>query len=523
MSELVKEIKFGDDCQKSLLEGVELMAKAVKSTLGTHGQTVFIESPTHVKGYTVTKDGFTVAKSITLNDPVANMACMALLEAAEKTATNVGDGTSTSIVLAEALIKGGVSKITPDLNKTEVLRETANIVETVIDILRSKKIDCTDSIMANVATISCNNDEVTGNLIAEAYKGVGKDGIVTVEKSPSHKTTFEVVNGLKVDRGYSSPLFMNNVAKEECVLENVHILVCDTEISQASQIMSILEGLFPSGKKLLIIAPCSQPFINSMVHNVLKSKIGLCIIQPPNFGYKQHEQMEDIAISVGAKYFSKTTEDLSLITLNDLGFAEKVIVGKSKTIIVGGHGDSEEMATKAEQLKSTLSNRNAKHEIDYINERVASLIGGVGVIYVGGNTDLEQKELYDRVDDAVCAVRSAMEEGVVSGAGKALFEIDLTPQDKASKEFKVALEIVMEAIKVPLVQILLNAGLDYKEVYKDITIEGNGYNLKTKKYGNLIEMGVIDPFKVTRTALQNALSVATTILSTSASINIVRA
>ncbi len=525
--ELIKELLFGEECRESLMRGVSVMSKAVASTLGPYGRTCLLESPLQTHGFTNTKDGFTVAKSISLNDPVENLACRILLEAAERTATSAGDGTSTSIVLAEALILEGNKRITEGINKTQVLRYMTQIVETVVEKLREKSIPCDENIILDVATISSNGDDSIGKIIAEAYKGVGKDGIVTVEKSLSSETYSDVTNGLKIDRGYSSPMFINNREKDECVMENVNILVCDGEISNILQIETILKDIISNKKKLLIIAPCHTNLVNTLAGNVMKGNISACVITPPSFGYKSHELMEDIALSVGATYFSeKTGDDLSHITMTDLGLAAKVIVGKNKTVIVSGSGDKGKLNQRIGELKNSQEITNKKADKDFINERIAGLIGGIGVIYVGGNTDLEQKEIYDRVEDAVCAVKSALEEGVVSGAGKALFEIDLQypPESDTSKEYSIALDIVLSAIKVPLVQVLANADLSVVDIYgnrKDVF--GHGYNVKTGQYGNLIEMGVADPMKVTRVALQNACAVACTILSTSVAVTIARA
>jgi chaperonin GroEL len=399
----------------------------------------------------------------------------------------------------------------------------ADISEEVINTLKKDVITCTDKILLDVATISANNDHEIGKIIADAYKSVGNDGIITIEKGYDSETRSDIINGLKVSRGYSSPLFINDWGKEECIMENVSIIVCDTEITNFLQIEEVLKVIIPERKKLLIIAPCSQNVINTLSANVRDGRISACIVSPPNFGFKQHELMQDIALSVGATYFSeKTGDNLSMINFESLGFAKKVIVSSNKTVILEGGGNKELLDARVSQLRIAHDLADKKINKDFINERIASLVGGIGIIYVGGNTDMEQKELFDRVEDAVLAVKSAIEEGIISGAGKALWEIDLkTVRD--SNEQTVAETIIMNAIKVPLMQILKNADLDAMSIYGSSMPKGEGYNLKTGKYGNLIEMGVIDPFKVTRVALQNAISVAITILSTNASINIQRA
>ena len=520
-----KDLFFGENGRKKLVSGVVKMSKAVKSTLGPGGNTVLIESPSHTHGITVTKDGVTVAKAIDLFDPSENLAVKMMKEAAERTASSAGDGTTTAIVLTEALVLGGLCHITEDLNRTEVLRHLNDLGDKVVDKLRRRSKKVSSSMLADVATISANNDRETGRIISEVYKDVGKNGIVTVEKSQNDETYAETTMGLKFDRGYLSSLFINDQKKDECVLDDVFVLVADLEISYILNIQQILEPIVKEGKKLLIISPCNTNVINTLAANVMKGTFKVCAVAPPSFGYKQHELMHDIAISVGATYFSeKTGDDLSFINLGDLGHASKIIVSKDKTVIIKSDArtDQAKVEERVAQLWEAHKNANKKHDKDFILERIASLTGGIGVIFVGGQTDLEQKELYDRVDDAVCAVRSALEEGILPGAGKALFEESFLGIEATSKEHLAAIKIVGEALQAPLIQILTNAGLKVQDVYQGALINGEGYNLKTGKYGDLIKMGVIDPLKVTRSALQNAISVATTILSTNATITLAR-
>lgn len=523
-----KDLQFGAEGRKKLISGVVKMSKAVKSTLGPGGNTVLIESPSHTHGITVTKDGVTVAKSIDLFDASENLAVRMMKEAAERTATAAGDGTTTAIVLTEALVLGGLRHITEDLNRTEVLREMVDISSKVVDKLRRRSKKLSSTMLADVATISANNDREIGKIIAEVYKDVGKTGIVTVEKSQSDETYAETTMGLKVDRGYLSPMFINDSKKDECVFEDTMIMVADMEITNILQIENILKPIVSEGKKLLIISPCSTNLINTLAANVMKGHIKVCAIAPPSFGYKQHELMHDIAISVGATYFSeKTGDDLSIINYSDLGHAAKVIVSKTQTVILksDAKADTELVQERVTQLWDAHKIATKKADKDFLLERIASLTGGIGVIFVGGQTDLEQKELYDRVDDSVCAVRSALEEGVLPGAGKALFEESFNLFELSSAfnpERNAAIKIMVEALQAPLVQILANAGLKVEDFYGGELIIGEGYNLKSRKRGDLVQMGVIDPLKVTRCALQNAISVATTILSTNATITMAR-
>ena len=520
-----KDLFFDNVGRQKLVTGVVKLSKAVKSTLGPRGNTVLLESVNHTHGITVTKDGVTVAKAIELVDPVENLAVRMMKEAADKTATAAGDGTTTAIVLTEALVLAGAHHITDKDNRIEVLRHLVDLSETVVDNLKSRRKKLTKPMLLDVATISANNDRNIGALIAGVYKAVGVNGVVTVERSQTNETYAETTKGLRVERGYTSPLFVNDQKKDECVFEDVMILVSDVEITSVLQIENVLKPIVSEGKKLLIISPCGVNVVNTFAANVMKGNLKVCVVAPPSFGYKQHELMQDIAVSVGATYFSeKTGDDLRLMTFNDLGHAKKVIVSNDKTIIVKSDvkSNAETVKERVAQLEASFEQATRKSDKDHLLERIASLTGGIGVIHVGGNTDLEQKELYDRVDDAVCAVRSALEEGILPGAGKALAEEASKLAYKEGEEsYNIAVDILRIALVAPITQILENAGMDYDKVYDGIA-EGFGYNLKTGAYGDLIEMGVIDPLKVTRSALQNAVSVATTILSTNAIVTMAR-
>jgi chaperonin GroEL len=523
-----KDLHFGDSGRKKLVNGVVKLSKAVKSTLGPGGNTVLIESPNHTHGITVTKDGVTVAKAIELLDPLENLAVKMMKEAAERTATSAGDGTTTAIVLTEALVLGGLERIKEEHNRTEVLRAMVDVSNAVVDRLKRRAKKVTSSMLIEVASISANNDREIGRIIADVYKDVGKTGIVTVERSQTDETYSETTMGLKFDRGYMSPMFVNDQKRDECVFEDVMVLVADMEISNILQIENVLKPVISEGKKLLIISPCNSNVVNTFAANVMKGNAKICIVPPPGFGYKQHELMHDIAISVGATYFSeKTGDDLSIINFDDLGHAAKVIVSKDQTIIIKSalKADQDVIADRVVQLWEAHKNANKKNEKDFILERIASLTGGIGVIFVGGQTDLAQKELFDRVDDAVCSVRSALEEGILPGAGKSLLEESAVISTTAghSVEKNVASMIVKEALMAPFLQILANAGLKAKDIYGDIPLEqGHGYNLKNGQMGDLVKMGIIDPLKVTRSALQNAVSVAVSILSTNATITMAR-
>lgn len=526
----MNDLVFDKEGRDKLVNGITTISKAVKSTLGPRGKTVLIESQNHVHGITVTKDGVTVAKSINLKDPVENLAVRMMKEAADRTATSAGDGTTTAIVLTEAMVTRGNEFITEKNNPTEVLRNVNTVVDGVVKSLEKMSKKVSGKTLKDVASISANNDRELGAIIADAYNKVGREGIVTVENSQTEKTYSEVTNGIKIDRGYTSRLFVNDMKKEECIMDDVYVMVTDQEISNILSIENVLKPIINGQKKLLIIGPCTQNVINTLAANVAHNNLKFCNIQPPQFGYKQQELMQDIALAVGAKYFSEQTgDDLSLITMEHLGKAERIIVGRDSTVLVRSETSNEAIRERVEQLWIQHNNSTRKGDRDALKERIASLTGGVGVIYVGGGSDVEQKERYDRVDDAVCAVRSALEEGILPGGGVALFNIasDIIAyaddnMEHISHDEYTAMQIVGWAIQAPLLQIMENAGKDGYEVMSNVDGKGKGYDVKNECYGDMFGMGIIDPLKVTKNALKNAVSVATTILSTNAIITLTR-
>ena len=523
-----KNLEFDQPGRDKLIQGITKISKAVKSTLGPRGKTVLIESPEHIGGMTITKDGVTVANSIFLEDPVENLAVQMLKDAARRTANSAGDGTTTAIVLTEAIIKAGEKNLTEKNNIAEVVKGINKFSKSVLKHLKKNSRRITKSRLLDVATISANNDKNLGKIIADAYGKVGKNGIVTVERSQNHETYATVTNGIKVDRGYTSNLFITNQKNDESVLEDTLVLVCDQEISNILQIENVLKPIIQQNKKLLIIGPCSVNVVNTLAANVVRNGLKLCNIMPPQFGYKQHELMQDIALSVGAKYFSeKTGDDLSLLSMEDLGHADKIISGKSQTVIIKNNQMTEEIENRILDLKEQQENTEIVSDREFINERIASLSGSIGAIFVGGNSDIEQKEKYDRVEDAVCAVRSALEEGIVKGGGLALFyareELNYISKKTVNDDESTAIDILMESLCAPLRQILQNAGLNIDDYYNaSTTSDGwllqklDEYNVKTEERGDFFKMGVIDPLKVTKTAFENAVSVATTILTTNA-------
>jgi len=366
-----RDLSFDDDARQKLIQGITSISKAVKSTLGPLGKTVLIESADHLKGITITKDGVTVAQSVFLDDPIENLAIQMMKDAANRTANTAGDGTTTAIVLTEALVKAGQGYIQKDTNVTEVIRHINKITQDVIQGLEKHSKKVSSERLLDVACISANNDREIGTIIADAYEKVGINGIVTVENSMTAETYAEVTNGIKVARGYTSNMFINNQKKDECVLEGVKILVCDAEISNVLQIENILKPIIQNNDKLLMF----------------------CNIIPPNFGYKSTELMSDIAFAVGAKFFSeKTGDDLSLIRMEDLGYADKIVAGKDSTIIFKTDNNPEATKERIDELKVQQKGMTIKHEREFVNERIASLAGAIGCIYVGGNSDVEQNK-----------------------------------------------------------------------------------------------------------------------------------
>lgn len=516
---IVKDIVFGEEGRKKLIKGVNIIADAVGSTLGARGRTALIESDQHVGGITITKDGITLAKAINLMDPAENLAVMIMREASEKTANSAGDGTTTSMVLAQAIIHAATNLITPEDNVTQVLRDVQEAALRVAEELTEMSTEITSDKLVDVATISANGDAEIGHIIADAYNQVGLSGVVTVENSATAETYSEVVSGMKVDRGFSSKYFVTDHKKQEAVMDKPYILVTDQPVSNINDILPILEFIMQGKRSLLIIGEVEENALNTLNVNKIKSGLRICTIVPPSFGYKRHQIMQDIAIATGAKYFSEQTGDnLLMATIDDCGRADKVVSGRFNTIIFDAEGSGDE---RVAELQEQLAVETSAHEKDFLKERIANLGGGVGVIKVGANSDIEQKEKKDRVDDAVCAVKAALEEGILPGGGVALKDIaaKLEVTNKGA-------EILQLAILAPMIKILSNAGINVEasdfDEGKQLAKEGVGINVATGSYCHMMSVGIIDPTKVSKEALKNSVSVATTLLSTETVITNVR-
>lgn len=515
------KLSFSEQARQKLYTGIKTLYSAVASTLGPHGNTVVMESKRHTGGMTVTKDGVTVARAVVLEDPQENLGATMVKQAAQKTALGAGDGTTTSIVLAESIIANGLDAMDEEedaINRSELVKHIRSIKDKLIEIIDRSKIEVTDSLMKNIATISSNNNRWLGELVGDAFISVGKNGNVTVDYSSNSETYFEGANGIKIDRGMASKVFVNNEKGDQCILDNPLIMVTSVEISDHFQIEQALKPVIEKRRPLLIIGDCSQNMISTLALNKVKNGLKFLVVPAPNFGWKKEELMSDIAAATGAVFYSeKTGDDLSLMSVDDLGVAVRVVSDQESTIIVRPVDSDEMVKERVGELQYQLSEAKNENEANFLRERIAVLSGGVGVIYAGGSSEIEQKELYDRIEDAVCAVRSSIEDGVVPGAGKMLYDAGCEleePGPNATKEELMAYSIMRQAIKEPLLKILDNADLGKDDVYPYKNEPGFGYDLKQKKYGNLIDMGVVDPAKVTKSALENAVSVSTTILTT---------
>ena len=499
---IVKDIAFD---QEKLFVGLIKLTEAVGSTMGPMGKTVLMESENHVGGVTVTKDGVTVARGINLEDPVENLAVTLMKQAADRTAVSAGDGTTTSIVLTHSIID---TFIALGLDSTAInLRKVRESLDFVLEKLKEMAIPVTDETLLDVATISANGDQVIGALVHDIYSKVGADGVVTVENSNTSKTYSELSSGMRISRGWQSPYYVTDHKKREAVLENPYVLVTDREIPSLQSLEHVLGPIIREGKSILIIGEMNMQATNALNMNVVKGNIKAASILPPQFGYRRKELMRDIAAATGAKYISDDIgDDFAMITIDDLGRIDKAIVGKDSTILVN------EDNTMAKERIAAIRETDMADEEDkkFLEERIATLNGSVGVVYVGASTDIEQKEKYDRVDDAVQATKAAIQEGILPGGGYALLKIS---QDMDNDD------VLTAAITSPFYTILENAGYDVdmiEGVCAEFDKTGKAFNPVTQEFGDMIEMGIVDPLKVTRTALENAVSVATTILSTSA-------
>ena len=515
-----KQIVTGEDSRQSILRGVNLLADAVKITLGPKGRNAVIEKKFGVP--VITKDGVTVAKEIELKDSLENMGAQMVREVASKTSDVAGDGTTTATVLAQAIFREGVKTVAAGASPMALKRGIEKAVEVAVEEVKKLHKDVKGDMIAQVGTISANNDKQIGGIIAEAMKKVGKDGVITVEESKTMETQLEVVEGMQFDRGYLSPYFVTDPERMECVLEDARILIHEKKISSMKDLLPLLENIAKVGKPLLVIAEeVEGEALATLVVNKLRGTLQCCAVKAPGFGDRRKAMLEDIATLTGGKAI---TEDLGIklenVKLEDLGSAKKITIDKDNTTIVEGTGKASAIEGRVKQIRTQIEETTSDYDKEKLQERLAKLVGGVAVIKVGAATETELKEKKARVEDAMHATRAAVEEGIVPGGGVALLRcIPALEKLKVDEDEAIGVNIVKRALEEPLRQIAQNAGVEGAIVVgriRESKDEHFGYNADTCEYGDLVKMGVIDPAKVTRLALQNAASVASLMLTTEA-------
>jgi chaperonin GroEL len=520
-----KIIEIGPEARKKLTKGIDKMADAVVATLGPNGRNVVISKPSDYPQST--KDGVTVAKSIALEDPIEELGVQMLKQAAIKTSDIAGDGTTTATLLAREMINMGLKKLNDGANAVDIKKGIDKGVTAIIESLNgiSEDIASQDQ-LEQIATISANNDETVGKLISRAMEKVGKEGVVHIEESKTGETYLETVEGMQFDRGYKSPYFVTNNNTMTSTLEDVYILIADYKFTSVKDLLPILEGVSNTSKSLLIIAEdIDNEALATLIVNKMRGTLKVCAVKSPEFGDRKKLVLEDIATLTGGQVFSKEKGmKLEKFGWEWFGEARVVTVGKDKTTIVDGKGSVEEIETRVEELTKQIEKADTPFEIERLQDRLSKFVGGVAIVHVGGNTELEMHEKKDRVDDALHATKAALEEGIVSGGGIALLNSNTIPLtlENGNPDFNYGLKIVQQACKKPFEQILTNAGQTETEAQilshklKDEDDSWVGYNIKTDSITNMKESGIIDPLKVTRSALQNAASVAGTILLTEA-------
>jgi chaperonin GroEL len=515
---MAKQLHFDETARQALLRGVTKLARAVKATLGPAGRNVILEKK--FGSPTITKDGVTVAKEIELPCPYENMGAQLIKEVSSKTSDIAGDGTTTATVLAEAIYSEGLRNVTAGANPTSLQRGIMKATEAIVAKLKEISTPVKDSKeVAQVATVSANWDASIGNIIAEAMDKVGKEGTITVEEAKSIETTLEVVEGMQFDKGYLSPYFVTNPETMECNLESAYILINEKKVSNLKDMLPLLEKVARSGKPLLIIAEDVEgEALATLVVNKLRGTLNIVAVKAPGFGDRRKAMLEDIAILTGGRCI---TEDLGIklenIELADLGQAKRITIGKENTVIVEGAGSSDAIAGRVSQLKNQIAETTSDYDREKLQERLAKLAGGVAVINVGAATETEMKEKKARVEDALHATRAAVEEGIVPGGGVALIRAQSSIGDLGLVgDEKTGAEIVARAIEAPLRQLAANAGVEGALIVAEVKkgTGNHGYNVATGKYEDLIKAGVVDPAKVTRSALQNAASISGLLLTT---------
>jgi chaperonin GroEL len=516
-----KEVRFSDDARQRMLAGVNILADAVKQTLGPKGRNVVLEKSFGAP--VVTKDGVSVAKEIELKDKFENMGAQMVKEVASKTSDVAGDGTTTATVLAQAIVREGLKSVAAGANPMDIKRGIDQAVLAVVEELKTHSKPCTDSkAIAQVGTISANSDDSIGKIIADAMDKVGKEGVITVEEGSGLENELEVVEGMQFDRGYLSPYFINQQETMSAELEDPYILLHDKKISNIRDLLPALEKVAKSGRSLLIVAEDVEgEALATLVVNNMRGIIKVCAVKAPGFGDRRKAMLEDIAVLTGGRVISEELGlSLEKIDLADLGSAKKVQINKENTTIVDGDGKIDEIKARVEQIRTQIEETTSDYDREKLQERVAKLAGGVAVIKVGAATEVEMKEKKARVEDALHATRAAVEEGIVAGGGVAFIRAQKVLKDLQGKNHDqtVGIAILRRSVEEPLRQIVANAG-DEPSVVLARVQEGEGtfgYNAASGEYGDMIQMGILDPTKVTRSALQNAASVAGLMLTTEA-------
>ena len=520
---MAKEIFFGDSARNGLYAGVSKLADTVKVTMGPRGRNVLIQKSFGAP--TITKDGVSVAREIELDDSLENMGAQLVKEVASNTADEAGDGTTTATVLAHSIFKEGLKNITAGANPIEVKRGMDKAATAIIEELKKSSKEVKDKKeIAQVATISANSDEKIGSLIAEAMEKVGKDGVITVEEAKGINYDLEVVEGMQFDRGYLSPYFVTNSEKMTAELENPLILITDSKITSLKDLIPLLEQTQQTSRPLLIIADDVEgEALATLVLNRLKGVLNIAAVKAPGFGDRKKEMLKDIAILTGGTVI---TEELGLTlektTLDQLGQAARVVIDKDNTTIVDGKGDKEAVEARIKEIKAQIENTTSEYDKEKLQERLAKLSGGVAVIKVGAATETEMKEKKDRVDDALSATKAAVDEGIVIGGGAALVKAGNSVKLELEGDEQIGADIILRAIKAPIKQIAENAGFDAGVVANQVSNSTNpneGFNAATGEYVDMFEAGIIDPLKVERIALQNAVSVASLLLTTEATVS----
>ncbi|ERJ58427.1 chaperonin GroEL [Sphingobacterium paucimobilis] len=517
---MAKQVKYNVEAREALKKGVDTLANAVKVTLGPKGRNVIIEKK--FGSPSITKDGVSVAKEIELKDALENMGAQMVKEVASKTADQAGDGTTTATVLAQAIVAPGIKSVAAGANPMDLKRGIDKAVTTVVANLKSQSqaVGADNNKIKQVASISANNDEVIGSLIAEAMEKVGNDGVITVEEAKGTETEVKTVEGMQFDRGYLSPYFVTNSDKMEAELENPYILIYDKKISNMKELLPVLEKQVQTGKPLLIIAEdLDGEALATLVVNKIRGSLKVAAVKAPGFGDRRKAMLEDIAILTGGTVISEERGyKLENAELSYLGQAEKVVIDKDNTTVINGSGNADDIKARVAQIRSQIETTTSDYDREKLQERLAKLSGGVAVLYVGATTEVEMKEKKDRVDDALHATRAAVEEGIVAGGGVAFIRaVEALAGLKGSNEDEqIGIDIIKRAIEEPLRQICFNAGIEGAVIVQKVK-EGTadfGYNARTDKFENLIGAGVIDPTKVSRVALENAASIASMLLTT---------